>query len=96
MATSPHSIHHAAAAGYQANADRYVLGRPDYPAEIAAPTGGRGRGAAGEGNAHDALPDLRVLYDQGLSMPLTLTLSHRERGRSVPPVIFSANLTPGE
>ncbi len=35
MATSPHSIHHAAAAGYQANADRYVLGRPDYPAEIA-------------------------------------------------------------
>ncbi|AYO40531.1 MULTISPECIES: methyltransferase domain-containing protein [Serratia] len=34
--TSPsHSIHHAAAAGYQANSDRYVKGRPDYPPEIA-------------------------------------------------------------
>ncbi len=36
MATSPHAIHPAAAIGYQANADRYVLGRPDYPPEIAA------------------------------------------------------------
>lgn len=35
--TSPsHSIHHAAAAGYQANSDRYVKGRPDYPPEVAA------------------------------------------------------------
>ncbi|HEJ9096017.1 class I SAM-dependent methyltransferase [Serratia odorifera] len=29
------SIHHAAATGYQSNADRYVKGRPGYPAEIA-------------------------------------------------------------
>lgn len=36
MTTPTHSIHHAAAEGYQANADRYVKGRPDYPPEIAA------------------------------------------------------------
>lgn len=35
MTTPSHSIHHAAAVGYQANADRYVKGRPDYPPEIA-------------------------------------------------------------
>ncbi|BEM11635.1 hypothetical protein SM14VA5_41390 [Serratia marcescens] len=35
MTTPTHSIHHAAAEGYQANADRYVKGRPDYPPEIA-------------------------------------------------------------
>ena len=35
MNTPSHSIHHAAAEGYQANADRYVKGRPDYPPEIA-------------------------------------------------------------
>ncbi|CAI1134573.1 class I SAM-dependent methyltransferase [Serratia proteamaculans] len=34
MNTPSHSIHHAAAEGYQANADRYVKGRPDYPPEI--------------------------------------------------------------
>ncbi|MFS7184773.1 class I SAM-dependent methyltransferase [Serratia proteamaculans] len=34
MNTPSHSIHHAAAEGYQANADRYVKGRPDYPQEI--------------------------------------------------------------
>ncbi|MFI8416038.1 methyltransferase domain-containing protein [Serratia sp. NPDC078593] len=28
------SLHHAAATGYQANADRYVKGRPDYPAAL--------------------------------------------------------------
>ncbi|MBO2007119.1 hypothetical protein J4732_16230 [Serratia marcescens] len=28
--TPTHLIHHAAAEGYQANADRYVKGRPDY------------------------------------------------------------------
>lgn len=33
--TTPSPIHHAAAVGYQANADRYVKGRPDYPPEIA-------------------------------------------------------------
>ena len=31
-----------------------------------------------------ALPDLRVFHDQGLNVPLTLTLSHRERGPNVP------------
>lgn len=36
MTTPNHSIHHAAAEGYQANADRYMKGRPDYPPEIAA------------------------------------------------------------
>ncbi|MGQ8776615.1 class I SAM-dependent methyltransferase [Serratia sp. NA_112.1] len=35
MNTPSHSIHPAAAEGYQANADRYVKGRPDYPPEIA-------------------------------------------------------------
>ncbi|WP_432525842.1 class I SAM-dependent methyltransferase [Serratia sp. BFP-2025] len=35
MTTPTHSIHHAAAEGYQTNADRYVKGRPDYPPEIA-------------------------------------------------------------
>ncbi|WP_241168027.1 class I SAM-dependent methyltransferase [Serratia marcescens] len=35
MTPPTHLIHHAAAEGYQANADRYVKGRPDYPPEIA-------------------------------------------------------------
>jgi len=35
MKTSSQSVHHAAAEGYQANADRYVKGRPDYPPEVA-------------------------------------------------------------
>jgi len=35
MKISSQSVHHAAAEGYQANADRYVKGRPDYPPEVA-------------------------------------------------------------